>query len=125
MTEFLNSLVHPHTILLFTKPALDTGVLPQQNDLFTNKPLDILKQTVKDLQTLTERFGGEDTPIEFRPIIISPEDPASLVLAEEYGCTVDKQLPIIKLMWKGTVFETITQGFTLQVEDAMPNFMQL
>eukprot|EP00461_Guttulinopsis_vulgaris_P004660 UN04662 len=125
LKDFLNSLTVPHTIVLFTTNGLNQADLPQTLDFFNNKPLDILKQTVKDIETLVERFSDpQSCPIDFKHIVVDESDKASMVLAEEYNCTT-RNMPVIKLMWKKTVFHTSTKGDTLDVESNMVNFVQL
>lgn len=122
LTQFQSTLA-TYSVVLFTHASQVNQV--NATGASYGKAVNVVNQCVDDLQMLTNQYTNNKQPIMFKHVIVTDNDQASQILAEEYGATNLRQLPIIKLLYKKICFATFYQGDTLEVEKALLDFVQL
>jgi hypothetical protein len=103
------------------KDDVTTSSTPQMKSTLSNNTV---IQLFNDLKLLQDRFSNDAHKIEIRRIKIDQNEPNTMILAKEYGCD-DNDLPVVKMMYKSTVWATVRNGNAFEVEAKLPEFVQL
>jgi hypothetical protein len=122
LIDFKASLSNYAIVVFYSaKDDVTTSSTPQMKSTLSNNTV---IQLFNDLKLLQDRFSNDAHKIEIRRIKIDQNEPNTMILAKEYGCD-DNDLPVVKMMYKSTVWATVRNGNAFEVEAKLPEFVQL